>query len=102
PEVQAALLQPPAKRTPQQAQRAADHYAKLDPQLVRLNKAAADHRKAAPTPTLAQTLALGPGRKTHVLVRGDFLRPGAEVRPDTPAALPPLDAAGKPTRLDLA
>jgi mono/diheme cytochrome c family protein len=102
PEVQTALLQPPAKRTPRQAQRVAEHYAKLDPQLVRLNQAVADHRKAAPTPALAQTLALGPGRKTHVLVRGDFLRPGAEARPDTPAALPPLNAGGKPTRLELA
>jgi hypothetical protein len=102
PAVQTALLLPPAKRTAQQAQLVSDQYAKFDPQLVRLNKAVADHRKAAPTPTLAQTLALGPGRKTHVLVRGDFLRPGAEVRPDTPGSLPPLHADGRRTRLELA
>ncbi len=58
--------------------------------------------KAGPRRALAQTLALGPPRKTHVLVRGDFLRPGAEVRPDTPAALPPLNAGEKRTRLELA
>jgi hypothetical protein len=38
------------------------------------------------------------------MVRGDFLRPGVEVGPDTPAVLPPLARPkdGKPTRLDLA
>ncbi len=42
-------------------------------------------------------------RKTHLLMRGDFKQPGAAVEPGTPAALPPLDAAGaRPTRLDLA
>jgi hypothetical protein len=55
-----------------------------------------------PAPTkqlLAQTLALGKPRKTYVMVRGDFLRKGAEVQPGGPAILPPL--RGK-TRLDLA
>ena len=32
------------------------------------------HQKAAPVLTQAQTLALGGPRKTHVLIRGDFLR----------------------------
>ncbi len=42
-------------------------------------------------------------RKTHLLMRGDFKQPGEAVEPGTPAALPPLDAAGaRPTRLDLA
>jgi hypothetical protein len=70
---------------------------------------------AAPLPgytaVKAQTLAHGRPRKTHVLIRGDFLRPGVEVRPGTPAVLPPLtkpDAQARaftkpaPTRLDLA
>jgi hypothetical protein len=43
----------------------------------------------------------GKERKTHLLVRGDFLRKGAEVSPGTPAVLPPLQAR-MPTRLDLA
>jgi hypothetical protein len=102
PALQAALLQPPGQRSAEQARLVAEHYARLDPDLARLNKAFAEHRKSAPTPTLAQALALGPARKAHVLVRGDFLRPGAEVRPDTPAALAPLNAGERPTRLDLA
>ena len=42
-------------------------------------------------------------RETHVMIRGDFLRKGARVRPDVPAVLPPLPAdVESPTRLDLA
>ena len=47
-------------------------------------------QKTAPQLSKAQTLAAGPPRKTHVLIRGDFLRPGVEVQPGTPAVLPPL------------
>ncbi len=74
-------------------------------------------KKPAPREVMAQTLALGKPRKTHVMIRGDFLRRGVEVQPDTPGVLPPLlllrppvrgrGAGGEgeretPTRLDLA
>lgn len=41
-------------------------------------------------------------RVTHINKRGDFRAPGGEVRPDTPAVLPALNAGDAPTRLDLA
>jgi hypothetical protein len=41
-------------------------------------------------------------RTTHVLIRGDFLKPGVEVLPGTPAVLPPLETRGRPNRLELA
>jgi len=43
-------------------------------------------------------------RPTHVLVRGDFLKPGVKVWPDVPAVLPPLEKrdTSNPSRLDLA
>ncbi|MEX2169445.1 MAG: PSD1 and planctomycete cytochrome C domain-containing protein [Pirellulales bacterium] len=42
-------------------------------------------------------------RESNVLIRGDFLRKGDVVLPDTPAALPKLPASDSPrTRLDLA
>src|SRR5205085_2517522 len=41
-------------------------------------------------------------RTTHVLIRGDFLKPGVEVLPATPAVLPRLTISKPPTRLDLA
>src|SRR4029077_11144215 len=72
-----------------------------DKKLVQLTKQVTDHDKKKPQLSYVPTLALGPVRKTHVLIRGDFLRPGAEVQPGTPAILPPLSAA-RPTRLDLA
>jgi hypothetical protein len=67
-------------------------------------KAVADFKKKGlPKPSEVQTLAAGPAKKTHVLVRGDFLRPGAEVKAGTPAVLPTLKGATvEATRLDLA
>ncbi len=81
---------------------AAIDAAKDDKKRAALRKALAAHETAGVAQTLAQTLALGKTRKTHVLIRGDFLRPGVEVEPGTPAVLPPLKAQGKRTRLDLA
>jgi hypothetical protein len=99
--VKAVLLIEAEKRTAMQAKTVADHHAKLDTKLTQLTKALAAHQKAAPGSTLAPTLALGKPRKTHVLNRGDFLRPGIEVEPGTPAVLG-APVSGKATRLDLA
>lgn len=50
----------------------------------------------------ASVLALQP-RVTRIHLRGDFLKPGDEVKADTPAFLPPLKPRSpKPDRLDLA
>ncbi len=62
--------------------------------------ALAAHAKKAPSGTKARTLSLGPTRPTHVLIRGDFLRPGVEVKPGVPGVLP--QARSSSTRLDLA
>jgi hypothetical protein len=42
--------------------------------------------------------------KSHVLIRGDYLRPGAEVSPETPSVLPPMPKEKHeiPNRLHLA
>ena len=56
--------------------------------------------------TIPQTMILRERttpRETNVLIRGDFLRKGERVFPDTPAMLPKLPESGVPrTRLDLA
>ncbi|MCI0641000.1 MAG: PSD1 and planctomycete cytochrome C domain-containing protein [Gemmataceae bacterium] len=88
---------------------------KSDKQLLELNKMLADHDKKAPTLSVTPTLALGKERKTHVLLRGDFLRPGVEVKPAIPTVLDHLKPLRMPstdngtrsvpatlTRLDLA
>lgn len=56
-------------------------------------------------PPYARTLKMGATRKTHVHIRGDFLRKGIEVKPGVPAVLGALASKSpKPmsTRLDLA
>ncbi|MBN9122794.1 MAG: PSD1 domain-containing protein [Planctomycetes bacterium] len=62
--------------------------------------ALAAHAKKAPAGAKAPTLALGQPRPTHVMVRGDFLRKGIEVKPGTPGVLP--KPVGAVNRLDLA
>jgi mono/diheme cytochrome c family protein len=102
--VAAALKVEPAKRAPAQAKAVADHVAEADAMLAKRTKALAAHDKLAPTVSKAQTLAAGKGRTTNVFIRGDFLRKGVAVTPNTPAVLPPLPTANgrTPTRLDLA
>ncbi|MCY2967235.1 MAG: PSD1 and planctomycete cytochrome C domain-containing protein, partial [Planctomycetota bacterium] len=55
----------------------------------------------AVAPTISEVT---PRRPTHVMLRGDFLRPGDEVPPHTPEVLPPLGIAADQvaTRMDLA
>jgi mono/diheme cytochrome c family protein len=92
----------PALRTAQEWQELAAHHGKSDKKLAELNKAVSDHARSEPKVTHAQTLTLSAARKTHVMIRGDFLRKGVEVEADTPSVLPPLPAGYKHTRLDLA
>ncbi|QDU23074.1 PSD1 and planctomycete cytochrome C domain-containing protein [Urbifossiella limnaea] len=68
-------------------------------ELAKRQKAAADHAKKAPAPTPAMTLALGPPRPTHVMIRGDFLRKGVRVEPGHLSA---VGGGAGATRLDLA
>jgi hypothetical protein len=102
PAVQAILRIPQGSRSPKQARALEDYLAAQDPILVALERQIALLRRSGRVQVLAQTLALGPARNTHVLVRGDFLRKGAEVTACTPAVLPALKAGRTPNRLDLA
>ena len=75
---------------------------KKDKKLVELTKAVTDYDKKAPRMPVTPTLALGTPRKTQIMIRGDFLRPGVEVQPGTPGILPALKADGSANRLHLA
>jgi mono/diheme cytochrome c family protein len=104
-ELATALLLEPAKRNQKQQQQVAAQFAKVDPVLAKATKELTTHQRATPPITMAQTLALGSDRKTHVMIRGDFLRKGVEVEPNTPGVLSALTLekkAGLGTRLDLA
>ena len=71
-------------------------------ELANRGKTLAAHLKRAPKVPQAMTLSLGPAKPTHVMIRGDFLRPGVTVTPGTPAVLPAAGLAEDGTRLDLA
>jgi len=71
----------------------------------------ATHRRAiaalrAGAPTVVTTMVVRERtvpRATHLLIQGDFTRPGKVVTPGVPGVLPPLSPAGPtPNRLDLA
>jgi hypothetical protein len=109
PAVAAALGVEAGRRTVRQAGEVADYFRSIDPEYARLKAAVLDgemianNRPPAPS-SRALTVAEGPrARPTFVHLRGDFLSPGEEVRPGTPAFLPPLHARGaRADRHDLA
>jgi len=82
--------------------------AEFDPAVVALRKElsrleAERKRFAAAVPKTLILRKRSKPRETYVMIRGDFLRRGARVRPNVPQILPPLRARGPvPDRLDLA
>jgi mono/diheme cytochrome c family protein len=98
----------PAGRSPRDRDELIDYFAARDPAARELAAKLAEHAKNAPKPPLvsARVLALNPKpRPTRVLLRGDFLQPGEEVEPGTPAVLHrfrPRQEGLLPDRLDLA
>ncbi|HLW64471.1 MAG TPA: DUF1553 domain-containing protein [Gemmataceae bacterium] len=96
------LSVPVARRDEAQQKELADYFATIDPALLALKKQQADEvKRFDANQPLAQTLAEGPARTTHVLQRGDFLRPEEEVPPGVPAVLGAPSSRMK-NRLDLA
>ncbi|QDV51409.1 PSD1 and planctomycete cytochrome C domain-containing protein [Gimesia fumaroli] len=100
------LNTPQDQRTSEQQQELLDYYRTIDPQLKKLKQAELAHRKKAPRNPAKTTKAqvvdhLKVPRKTRLLVRGEFLNPADEVKPNTPAILPPLKTE-TPSRVDLA
>jgi hypothetical protein len=69
-------------------------------ELVKREQALASFEKKQASVSKVPTLALGKPRPTNVLIRGDFLRKGVEVKPGTPGVLP--NAKESANRLDLA
>ncbi|MAB88690.1 MAG: hypothetical protein CMJ90_04435 [Planctomycetes bacterium] len=104
--VEAALTVAPSARTPGQREALAEHWRSIDPELAAVHEQLAAKRKAraalpAATTPILKELPEGRRRKTHVLVKGNFLVKGQEVSPGTPAAFHPLPQ-GTPNRLALA
>ena len=105
-DVERVLAVEPKDRSAEQAALLLDYAVDQQPRMREWHSALEGHHKAMPQvpDTQAQTIAQNPEPpKTHIHVRGDFLRKGRQVMPGTPGVLPPMRWRGeRPDRLDLA
>ena len=105
-DVIAALAVPVGKRSEAQAKTVSDWFSgRFDEQAKALRNKVAEHAKRAPKypgTDAAVVAEQSNKRKTHIHVRGDFLRKGAEVQPATFSVLHSLKTESKPSRLDFA
>ncbi|HVR74950.1 MAG TPA: DUF1549 and DUF1553 domain-containing protein [Planctomycetota bacterium] len=108
PSIQSILSLEPGARDAKQSAELLEHFASMDLTGARLREERRELEKKAPKSPYMKARVLQAAaapRTTRVLARGDFLEPGEEVEPGTPAALPPLEKRGKEgsaDRLDLA
>src|SRR5207253_2336179 len=79
PDAIAKLIERADKLDAKQRQTLFDYLGKEDKTYSKLTKTLADHVKNAPVAAYVPALAAGADRKTHLLIRGDFLRPGVPV-----------------------
>jgi hypothetical protein len=104
---------PAQPRTPEELARIRGHYlqqvcnttrpqfADLLDQLAAVTKDRTDYDGSVPSTFVFRDLPQP--RESHVMIRGQYDKPGEKVEPDTPAVLPPLKKAGpRANRLDLA
>jgi len=105
-EVVAALQVPPEKRSAEEIDTLLALYGQGDETYTALAAALQKAKNSPPSPIPSIVMAMAANPKppvTRVHNRGDFLQPGVEVAPHTPAVLHPFKARGeKPDRLDLA
>jgi hypothetical protein len=96
----AALEVEETKRNEAQKKLINDFYAGRDPELLKLQKVAADHAKQAPKESgvKAQSVSERAARETRIHLRGDFLNKGDLVNINTPVVLPRIQPRDK--RLD--
>ncbi|HEV2494065.1 MAG TPA: PSD1 and planctomycete cytochrome C domain-containing protein [Terriglobia bacterium] len=106
--VREILSIPRQERTPEQIQTVFGYWRTTVPEWRAINQEIAEIWKAHPEGSAQLVLqARAQPRATHVLTRGDFLKPAALVTPGVPAFLHPLlhDSSwknGQPTRLTFA
>lgn len=107
--VRAVLARPREQRSPAQVAAVFSYWRTTVPEFKSVNdQIEALWRRwpeGAPTLTLQARRGAGPGdemRPTHVLKRGDWLKPAREVAAGVPAFLHPLPAGAEPNRLTFA
>ena len=101
-----AILRKPADtRNNAQQKKLRAHFEKENPTLKEIDAGIARLKKQRNTIKANQTLVMvemKERRKTHILKRGHFLSPDAQVTANTPARLPKLENGAPGNRLDLA
>ena len=101
--VRKALRTPAAERSPQHWQSLAATAQPDGPTTTGLRRRAEIETELNRIPTTMVLAERSQPRPTHILIKGDFTRPGPAVSPGTPGILPPLQPRGTaPDRLDLA
>lgn len=111
--IQDLLQQDPATRNVDQSNLVSNAYRDQDPGYRERHQTLQKLKSTEPHFVKSLVMKERPEpRETHLLIKGDFTRPGARVEARTPAALPALMALqdshsrsnrwGRPTRLDLA
>jgi len=105
--MQAILKLDAAKRNAKQSADLKRYFRSLTPDLkATQDKIAAAKKELAEvkpiTTPVMRELPEKQRRKTHVLLRGDFLNPSVEVTPGTPGVFPALPKDAEPNRLTLA
>ncbi|MDP6506537.1 MAG: DUF1553 domain-containing protein, partial [Planctomycetota bacterium] len=103
----AAILTDGGKRTAEQNKLVQEEFMKREPLRVKLAAERDTIKKQLnnlnkSTPTVMVMREASTPRPAHILIRGDYLRPGAAVEPAVPDVLPPLKNSETPNRLHLA
>ncbi|WP_321477428.1 PSD1 and planctomycete cytochrome C domain-containing protein [uncultured Paludibaculum sp.] len=101
-EVRAILDKPPAEQTPDDQRKVFSYWRTTVPEWSAENARITELWNGHPKGSTQLVLAERPVcRETHILERGDFLKPAKLVTPGVPAFLNPMDVES-PTRLDFA
>jgi hypothetical protein len=103
--VLAILATPAEDRNAEQTAALTAHFRSIAPELKPLRDRVAAlerSRPAIPNLPVMEELAAGKRRETHLMNKGNFLDPGAQVEPGVPAAFHPLPEGAPRDRLGLA
>jgi hypothetical protein len=102
-EIRAILEVPRQKRTPAQAGAVFSFWRTTVPELTGASAWIESLQRQHPEGSAQLALfERAQKRSTHMLQRGDFLKPGREVKPGVPSFLNPLPSGAPPTRLSFA
>jgi hypothetical protein len=105
--IRALLGKPLAQRSDAEKKEVAQFYLDTNPELAAFQqrREAAKQKREAAEKSAPRTMVMRERkepRKTHILVKGSYLAPAAEVQPGVPSRLPGLPAGAAPNRLALA